>query len=542
MSRSYQAPAHFPQAPWDKRWKFKDYSSKAAQTLAQDLEVPLLFAQILLQRGIDGRDQARLFFRPCYADLPSPWTNPKMKTLVEALAELKVKPKFSLIVYKDTSLDAFFAASMLEDLFESLGIGFKFCSSKFKLEQLLLEEHSGPIWNLSQAEVLLEGLDWEDLASTWPEGLAMPLSLTVFQLYAACVEYFSLSLEAWYRQWDLLALSFLTEDFVLQDHNRSFLILALEQIHQGRLRKGLALVLERLIVGGSYEVEVLARQLVPRLRALLCLGQAKVLKDLLHSEEAEVLAEALILLEQTHQLRRHEQSRAQAQAQAQWEGHFRPAEQVLCWVEGEDWHEGILSGLALGLERISQRPVLVFTQQGLQTWVGTYRALSCSSELLAKHGIRSEGWGNHLRLYASEAQAFRALARDLEDELAQDSRDYLGAKTQLALDVECHFSDLTPRFWQYYQLLRPFGLGNPPPIFLSKLVRDTGYSRSFGPEEAHVNLVLRQDGAVLRGRAFHAAQYLPALASRRLFHLCYRLVAEEDSAQGFGFILEDWRF
>src|SRR5690606_4225795 len=56
-------------------------------------------------------------------------------------------------------------------------------------------------------------------------------------------------------------------------------------------------------------------------------------------------------------------------------------------------------------------------------------------------------------------------------------------------DAELHLADITWKLWDEIQLLAPFGVGNPKPLFL---IHDLNVQRaeSFGKAKNHLKLVL----------------------------------------------------
>ena len=79
---------------------------------------------------------------------------------------------------------------------------------------------------------------------------------------------------------------------------------------------------------------------------------------------------------------------------------------------------------------------------------------------------------------------------------------------------------LNDKFWGILRQFAPFGPDNAQPVFLSKLVKDTGYSKLV--KEEHIKMLVRQgDSEPIEGIAYGFGAQFPELSSRKPFHLCY---------------------
>ena len=66
-------------------WKFLSHNSDAARELAEDLGLPPLVARLLLHRGLEQPDSARIFLNPTLSGLSSPTL---MKDMDRAVARI----------------------------------------------------------------------------------------------------------------------------------------------------------------------------------------------------------------------------------------------------------------------------------------------------------------------------------------------------------------------------------------------------------------------------------------------------------------------
>jgi single-stranded-DNA-specific exonuclease len=80
----------------------------------------------------------------------------------------------------------------------------------------------------------------------------------------------------------------------------------------------------------------------------------------------------------------------------------------------------------------------------------------------------------------------------------------------LRLDHELSFAEMSGDFFQWHELLQPFGNGNPAPLFFAREVEPAAPPRAVN--ERHLILRLRQRNHVRRAVYFNGAtEVLPAV-------------------------------
>jgi len=56
---------------------------------------------------------------------------------------------------------------------------------------------------------------------------------------------------------------------------------------------------------------------------------------------------------------------------------------------------------------------------------------------------------------------------------------------QITIDVAIDLSEITPRLTRILKQFEPFGPQNMTPVFLTKNLKDTGYAKLLGQDDAH---------------------------------------------------------
>lgn len=95
--------------------------------------------------------------------------------------------------------------------------------------------------------------------------------------------------------------------------------------------------------------------------------------------------------------------------------------------------------------------------------------------------------------------AFReSFVKDVKEQIEGDT-----LTPKLYIDAEIPFSQLSLDLLDSYELLRPFGAGNPQPLFMSSGVGISGQPRVI--KEKHLKFWFRQDGYEQEGIYFNSA-------------------------------------
>jgi single-stranded-DNA-specific exonuclease len=136
-----------------------------------------------------------------------------------------------------------------------------------------------------------------------------------------------------------------------------------------------------------------------------------------------------------------------------------------------DWHQGVIGIVASKLVDIYQKPTVIISiqEEGIGKGsarsvegVSIYDALSKCSDLFEQFGGHELAAGLNIRV--ENIDEFRnRFERAVNDGL----RDHI---SKLRIDGALSLSDLTDTLVNELELLSPFGIGNPEPIFIAKSV------------------------------------------------------------------------
>lgn len=341
---------------------------------------------------------------------------------------------------------------------------------------------------------------------------------------------------------DLVALGTVADLAPLTGENRHLVSRGLEQLNRSPRAGVEALIQQAGLRAGQVDSWAISYVLGPRLNAAGRIAHAWIAYQLLiteYSDEARRLAQELDDLNRERQRLTGEMyERARAMVLACAEGGPLPP---LLFLADPVFSAGIVGLVAARLVEEFYRPALIL-EQGEECSRGSARsipefhvtrALDACADLLIRHG------GHAL------AAGFTVLNSNLEVlkrrllEIAARELDGLELTPTLFIDAEIPLKEVNWSLWQALQELRPFGEGNPEPLFLTRNVQ-VRRAYPVGADSAHLKLSLSDGLAVWDGIAFRRGEWADRIPDR--VDVVYRLRRDEWSGEPrLQLEVRDWR-
>lgn len=292
---------------------------------------------------------------------------------------------------------------------------------------------------------------------------------------------------------DFVALGTIADIVPLVGENRILARHGLAQLNQTQ-HPGLEALIE--VSGIEHEIDAyeVGFRLGPRLNAAGRLGDAQRALDLLLGEPAHNLLALARELDKSNQERRDIEERAVKEAIAELEQRFDPARDFGLVVGREGWHPGVVGIVASRLLQRFHRPVVVVAldEDGGR---GSCRSIEgfdmmaglapCAGELL-KFGGHTMAAGLELKpgCFDAFAASFNESARRLL--AGRDLRPVQRIDAWIALD------EVDDRLLAALDRMRPFGVGNPTPVWAAREVRLAESPRVVG--KGHLKMLIASGG------------------------------------------------
>ena len=97
---------------------------------------------------------------------------------------------------------------------------------------------------------------------------------------------------------------------------------------------------------------------------------------------------------------------------------------------------------------------------------------------------------------------------------------------ELEINAELSIEDITPKFYSVLRQFAPFGPNNMKPVFVTRQVKDSGWSKIVGQEHLKFS-VKRESSQILGGVGFGMARLNDLIKSGEPFDVCYNLEENE---------------
>jgi len=342
---------------------------------------------------------------------------------------------------------------------------------------------------------------------------------------------------------DLVALSTVTDMMPLVDINRILLSLGLDIV-----RKGNRLGLEKLlsvanVKKGLLEAYHFGFVIGPRINAAGRIGSPmEALKLLLTDNNTQALKRAAQLnVKNIERQKLTLDILSEAQKQLEKEG----KDNLLIFVSGKNWPEGIVGLVAGRLQERYGKPAIVVTIKNGEARgsARSFGPLNITSELdkhkdiLTKYGGHAQAAG--FSLPPENLEEFKKdLLKSIDKQFSKD--DFI---QELKIDLAITVDDITMELLEELEQLKPFGIGNKKPIVvLQDLVITNIYD--MGNKRLHMKLTVKGD-SISNGTivAFNCAEDFDKLNIDDVIDVVGSLSLNEwNGNKSVQFILKEWRF
>jgi len=545
-----------------KRWTIQSGNKEQTDLLQKALNIHPVLCKILSQRGIDSFEKAKDFFRPQLTALHDAWLMKDMEKAVDRIVSA-INNDEKILVFGDYDVDGTTSVASLYQFLKKLtfnvdfyiphryregyGVskaGIDFASeNRFTLiialdcgiksveliayaKELNIDfvvcDHHMPDKELPPAIAILNPKQ-KDCSYPYKELCGCGVG---FKLMSALADKLLLPAESFYEFLDLVAVAIAADIVPMTGENRILAYHGLKKANQNP-NNGIKALSKLSGLQGDLHISNLVFMIAPRVNAAGRMDdaskavqlfiadtyeQALYYAELLHSDntdrkEADVntTQEALALIEENEQWINNKSAVL-----------FQP-----------HWHKGVVGIVASRVIEHYYRPTIILTQSG-EFAAGSARSVPGFNLYEAIHACKEHllGYGGHfaaagMTLETDKIDAFRL---KFEEVVASTIHPDL-LIPEIVIDAEISFRDIT---WLFYNILcqmEPFGPENLRPVFISKNVVDTGYSKIV--KEQHLRFSVRQNGVTFTGIGFNMADKYDLLKNKLPVDIVFKIDVNE---------------
>lgn len=540
-----------------KQWILAPDPGAIRRTLARKLSVSEHTARILANRIPDpSPEAARSFLQPTLNHLHEPWQLMDMDKAADRLQQA-LRQREKIVIYGDYDSDGVTACALLMRIFRALGYEADYylphrvdegygISDAFILRAkqegvgVVVTVDCGVSDFVPVAALQEQGVDVIVTDHHEPGGDRLPPAHAVINPKRAGSQYPFRELTgvgvAFKVAWALcervsggpkvrpelrqalldvlpyVALGTITDVAPLLDENRVYASFGLRSLRRSEYPGLAALVRSSNLQDREIAARDVSFRLGPRINAAGRMRDAGLALELLITDEEAVAAEKATLLNEQNVKRQELCQRIYEEARDQVQNHIDLDKQTALVVVGEQWEEGVIGIVASRLVDEFKRPAVVITikEDGVSgkgsarsvPGLHLYHAMEHSRE-------RFQSFGGH------EMAAGFSLVRDqiepFRQEFNQECRRQVmegGIGPELHIDLDLRLPQLSDGLAHEFDLLAPFGQGNPEPLVLSRHVKVAGRPQVIGSTGKHFSFYASQDSIAFRAVVFNQIRHL----------------------------------
>ncbi|MBX9655444.1 single-stranded-DNA-specific exonuclease RecJ [bacterium] len=561
VADDHAAPVVDTAPPPRKRWSVRSFDRDRANFLAKQLDVHPVVGTLLINRGVMTADEGVRFLDRKLKCLHDPAEHPG---IVEAADRIyaAIQAKRSIAIYGDYDVDGMCASSILIECLRLAGVEPRsYIPDRFEegygvnsaaLDRLkadgvdLVVTVDCGIASVAEADharaIGLEYIvtDHHDMGETIPRAdvvchprlpgskypfphlcgtgvafkLAWELSRRVSGTSTATPAFRKFLLDAT----TLAAIGTICDVVPIEGENRAIVHHGLMGLKQSP-PLGLAYLIREAKLDSKkrFEADDVGFGLGPRLNACGRLGQATMGVELLTTRDGARAQDLAKFLDERNKERQTIERRTFLEARELAEQVYNissgdlPNSIVLA---SESWHPGVIGIVASRMVERYHRPcILIAIDSDGGTGSGRSirgvhlgQALSECSHHLVKAGGHEMAVG--LRIHRHQIDSFReAFDAHVRSSI---TAEHLIADIKIDMEVPLHV--LTPKLVRSLEVLEPFGVGNPKPLFLATNLTLEGEPRLMGGGNRHLAFNVRQGDKTMRAVAFGQGERVQHIA------------------------------
>jgi single-stranded-DNA-specific exonuclease len=548
------------------RWKFKSAPQDKVLALQSELKIHPALCSILVQRGIETFEQAKAFFRPSLEQLHDPFLMKDMDKAVNRIITA-ISNNEKILIYGDYDVDGTTAVATVYSFFKEIypnidyyiphryteGYGVSTKGIDYAAEHnfsLVVALDCGIKANDKIDYANSKGIDFV-IGDHHLPGNELPKAIAVldpkrsdcpypfkelsgcgigFKLIQAFAQQNGIPAEKYLQFIDLVCVSIGADIVPIVGENRILAWHGLQKVNANP-----SLGLRKLIeVAGSKKkltITDVVFILGPRINAAGRMDDAKHAVKLLIAEGIDYDAEASAFQLNTLNNERKDLDRSITAHALEMIGSDETlVKRKSTVVYHPEWHKGVIGIVASRLTETYYRPTIVLTESdGKVTGSARsvknfdlYEAIYECRDLLIQFGGHRFAAG--LTLHPENVEPLMQRFEEVVSERVTEEH----LTPELEIDAVISLEDITPKFYSIVQQMAPFGPENMNPVFVTRGVQDSGWSKIL--KEEHLKFSLRKStGELIDGIGFGMAGKMN-IVKQGGFDMAYHI--EENEWQG----------
>ena len=543
----------------EKRWIIQKSDQKFVQKLAKDLGVNHIVAHLLVLRGIENFDDAKLFFRPELKHLHDPFLMKNMQDAVDRI-EKAIANKEKVLVYGDYDVDGTTSVAMMYSFLkrfspeieyyipcryeEGYGISLKgidyakknnfsliialdcgiraFDQVDYANEKevdFIICDHHNPADKIPNAIAILNPKQ-SDCNYPYKELSGCGVGFKLIQAYSQKnnIDFSEIS-----EYLDLLTVSIGADIVPMTGENRVFSYFGLKQINT-QPRAGLKALMDIANKIKELSISDVVFGIAPRINAAGRIEHAKKAVEILVEQDLDRAKKLASFIEENNVTRRNLDQNITKEALEMIDENKKSTV-----VFSKNWHKGVVGIVASRVIESHYKPTIVLAEKdGILTGSARsvhdfdlYEAISKCAHLCEKFGGHKYAAGLSIKK-ENLAEFIIAFEKAVSESITEDQ-----LSPKIDVDMEIDIDAVDDKLFRIIKQFSPFGPQNLSPIFVSRSVVDNGYGKRIGADKSHLRINTKTASGSLAGIGFSMGDAFEKIKDYNEFDICYSINENE---------------
>ena len=543
----------------EKRWIIQKSDQKFVQKLAKDLGVNHIIAHLLVLRGIENFDAAKLFFRPELKHLHDPFLMKNMQDAVDRI-EKAIANKEKVLVYGDYDVDGTTSVAMMYSFLkrffpeieyyipcryeEGYGISLKgidyakknnfsliialdcgiraFDQVDYANEKevdFIICDHHNPADKIPNAIAILNPKQ-SDCNYPYKELSGCGVGFKLIQAYSQKnnIDFSEIS-----EYLDLLTVSIGADIVPMTGENRVFSYFGLKQINT-QPRAGLKALMDIANKIKELSISDVVFGIAPRINAAGRIEHAKKAVEILVEQDLDRAKKLASFIEENNVTRRNLDQNITKEALEMIDENKKSTV-----VFSKNWHKGVVGIVASRLIESHYKPTIVLAEKdGILTGSARsvhdfdlYEAISKCAHLCEKFGGHKYAAGLSIKK-ENLSEFIIAFEKAVSESITEDQ-----LSPKIDVDMEIDIDAVDDKLFRIIKQFSPFGPQNLSPIFVSRSVVDNGYGKRIGADKSHLRINTKTASGSLAGIGFSMGDDFEKIKDYNEFDICYSINQNE---------------
>ena len=542
----------------ENRWKLIPTDYEKVEALQKELKFQPMLCQLLVQRGITITSEVQKYLRPDLKDLHDPFLMRGMASAVSRIRQA-INQSENILLYGDYDVDGTTSIALLYSFLnkyhskldfyipdrykEGYGVSMEGIDYASQNEIKLIISIDCGIKAVEQVdEARKRNIDFIILDHHLP-GAELPKALAIldpkqplcdypynelsgcgiaFKLVQGLSMHEEIAEEEIYSLLDLVVVSIASDIVPMTGENRILAYHGLKVINRNP-RLGLKALIKQSGRMEHLTISDIVYGIGPMINAAGRMADARDAVKLLLTEEKFVASDYAMQLQTKNNQRKEFDKKIVEEAEILIAETLSLEKNKSIILYQPHWHKGVVGIAASRIVEKYNRPAIIMTESNGKV-VGSarsvegfdiYKAIKSCDDLLLGFGGHKHAAG--LTMLMENLKPFKKRF----ESIAEKGGDKIVKEAEIMVNAELDLNEISRSFWKALKLFAPFGPQNRNPIFTTKNVVDTGYSKIL--KNNHLRLSIQQNKSpVFYGIAFGQGSDFGKI-KKGPFEICYNL-------------------